>query len=67
MQDSADHHQVIERLGSQQVAGGLDRDAAAGANRLAAAGHYRPVYVQRPAAIAFVGREPQVIDEYSES
>ncbi len=66
MQDPADHHYVVERLGCEQRAGRLDQHAAARRHRLRTARHDRPLHVQRAAAVAFVSGEPQVVDEHGE-
>ena len=64
MQDAADHDDVVERVGRQQRTGRLEHDAAARGYRLRATRHDGPLHVGRPAAIAFVGRQAQVVDEH---
>ena len=65
VQDPADHHHVVERIGRQQRAGRLEHHAAARRHGFGAARHDRPLHVQRAAAVTLVGGEAQVIDEYS--
>ena len=66
VQQAADDHDIVERLRGQQGARRLNQYAAAGGDGFRAAGHDRPLHVQRTAAIAFIGRQPQVIDEHGE-
>jgi len=66
MQDAADHDQIVQFAPRQEAAGRLDHHVAAGADGFGAVGHDRPGDMQWPAAIAFIGRQAQVINEHRE-
>ncbi len=63
VEDPSNDHDIVEQLGLDEAARRLDEHTAARGHRALSACHDRPLHVQRPAAVAFVGREPQVVDE----
>ena len=63
---AADHDDIVEAGGIAEVFIGLDGDPGAGRDRRGTVGYYLPIAGDVPAAIAFVRREAQDVDEIGE-
>ena len=63
VEEAADHDDIVEGFGGQKTGRGLDHHPTTRRHRLLATRHDRPLHVQGPAAIAFVGSESEMINE----